>query len=184
MFIYNFKFNSSLIFKIVLGIIVFIVICMCIIVIFKICTNVTKSNNSINSKTIIEPTNKDYASILQAVHNNIDSYIGQKIKFSGFIYRVYDLTQEQFVLGRNMIISSDFQTVIVGFLVHYKDAIKFRDNIWVEIEATISKGTYHGSDMPILEVNNIKEIEKPSDEYVYPPDENYIPTFAMENYYN
>ena len=33
--------------------------------------------------------------------------------------------------------------------------------------------------MPILEINTIKEIEKPNDEYVYPPDENYIPTSVI-----
>ena len=105
--------------------------------------------------------------------------MGRKIKFSGFIYRVYDLNKEQFILGRNMIISSDFQTVVVGFLCHYKDAIKFRDSMWVELEGTITKGTYQNSDMPILEVTKIKELEKPNDEYVYPPDENYIPTSVI-----
>ena len=78
-----------------------------------------------------------------------------------------------------MIISSDFQTVVVGFLCHYKDAVKFKDSIWVELEGKITKGNYHGSNMPILEVTTIKEIEKPNDEYVYPPDENYIPTSTI-----
>ena len=116
---------------------------------------------------------------MQTVHNNIDSYVGEKIKYSGFVYRVYDLNMEQFVLARNMIISSDFQTVVVGFLSHYKDAIKFQDGIWIEAEGTITKGKYHGSYMPILEITYIKEINKPNDEYVYPPDENYIPTSAL-----
>ena len=74
-----------------------------------------------------------------------------------------------------MIISSDFQSVIVGFLCHYADAISLPDNTWVEIEGTITKGSYHG-DMPILEINSLKEIDKPNNEYVYPPDENFIPT--------
>lgn len=66
-----------------------------------------------------------------------------------------------------------------GFLSHYKDAIKLRDGIWVEIEGTITKGTYHGSNMPILEITSLKEIDKPNDEYVEPPDEDYFPTVAM-----
>lgn len=112
---------------------------------------------------------------METVHNDIDTYVGQKIKFSGFVYRVYDLTNEQFVLGRHMIISSDFQTVIVGFLCHYKDASNFADSDWIEIEGTITKGSYHG-DMPIIEITSIKQIDRPNDEYVYPPNENYIPT--------
>ena len=179
MFIYNFKLNSSILFKILLGIIVCIVACMCVVVGVKIFKEGKNSNNCINPSDIIEPTSANYASILQAVHNDVNSYIGQKIKYSGFVYRVYDLDKEQFVLGRNMIISSDFQTVVVGFLSHYKDAIKFRDGIWVEIEGNITKGNYHGSDMPILEITYIKEVEKPNDEYVFPPDDNYIPTSAI-----
>lgn len=77
-----------------------------------------------------------------------------------------------------MIISSDFQSVVVGFLCHYKDASNFDDNTWVEIEGTITKGSYHG-EMPIIEITSIKQIDRPNDEYVYPPNENYIPTSTL-----
>lgn len=176
MFIYNLKLNGSTLFKILLAFIVLIVICLCGIVGYKIYLASTPSSRGIPSNDRTELTTQNYTNILQSVHDDVDSYIGQKIKFSGFIYRVYDLTQEQFVLGRNMIVSSDFQTVVVGFLCHYKQALNFQDSTWVELEGTITKGTYHGSDMPILEVTSIKEIQKPNDEYVYPPDETYIPT--------
>ena len=39
----------------------------------------------------------------------------------------------------------------------------------------ITKGDYHG-DMPIIEVSKLKVVDKPNEEYVYPPDESYIPT--------
>lgn len=180
MFVYNFKLNSSILFKILLAIIVLIVICLCGLIGIRLYkASINDIGDGMNYNGITELTPQNYATILQEVHDNMDSHIGQKIKFSGFVYRVYDLDQEQFVLGRNMIISSDFQTVVVGFLCHYKDAISFRDSIWVELEGKITKGTYHGSDMPILEVTKIKQIEKPNDEYIYPPDENYIPTSVI-----
>ncbi len=176
MFIYNIKLSGTKIFKLIFIIIIAFVILLCGIVGYRLYKASIKVNDDINCNDVTELTNKNYATILQAVHNDVDSYVGQKIKFSGFIYRVYDLDKEQFVLGRNMIISSDFQTVVVGFLCHYKDAISYRDSTWVEIEGRISKGIYHGSNMPILEITSIKEVEKPNDEYVYPPDEDYIPT--------
>ena len=141
---------------------------------YSIYNSSIKVNDDVNSDIQVL-TNKNYATVLETVHNDIDTYVGQKIKFSGFVYRVYDLTNEQFVLGRHMIISSDFQTVIVGFLCHYKDASNFADSDWIEIEGTITKGSYHG-DMPIIEITSIKQIDRPNDEYVYPPNENYIPT--------
>lgn len=179
MFICNFKINSSIIFKIVLGVIVLIVICMSCIVGYKIYKESLKNDSCTTLTNLIEPTNNSYASILESVHTNLEEHVGQKIKYSGFVYRVYDLNKEQFVLARNMVISSDFQTVVVGFLCHYKNAIKLKDGIWVEIEGIITKDTYQGKDMPILEINTIKEIEKPIDEYVYPPDDNYIPTSSI-----
>lgn len=179
MFIYHFKVSGSVIFKIVLALMVFIVIVLCAKVGIRIYQESIKTQDEIVLKNTPTLTNQNYSSILQMVHEDVDSYVGQKIKFSGFVYRVSDLTQEQFVLGRNMIISSDFQTVVVGFLCHFKQAMSFRDNTWIELEGTITKGSYHGSDMPILEVTTMKEIQKPNDEYVYPPDEHYIPTSSI-----
>ena len=89
--------------------------------------------------------------------------------------KVLDLKDTQFVLARDMIISSNFQSVIVGFLCEYENAKSFEDGTWIELIGTITKGDYHG-DMPIINVTKIDKIEKPSEEYVYPPDENYIPT--------
>ncbi|MFR2534981.1 MAG: hypothetical protein ACLTEH_03570 [Clostridia bacterium] len=177
MFIYNIKMNGSVLFKIVLSIIICIVIILCGVIGFRIYQE-SRQIDPTQTREVHVLTNKNYASVLDTVHNQIDTYVGQKIKFSGFVYRVYDLDREQFVLGRNMIISSDFQTVVIGFLCHYKDAISFADSTWVELEGTITKGDYHG-DMPILEVTSIKKIDKPNDEYVYPPDENFIPTSAI-----
>ena len=118
MFIYNIKMNGSTLFKIILTIIICIVIVLCGIVGYRIYRE-SRYSDSIKSKEVYVLNNKNYATVLDTVHKDIDTYVGQKIKFSGFVYRVYDLDKEQFVLGRNMLISSDFQTVVVGFLCHY-----------------------------------------------------------------
>ena len=56
---------------------------------------------------------------------------------------------------------------------------KIADNTWVTVTGTIVKGDYHG-DMPIVKVTDIKCVDKPSsDEYVYPPDDSYIPTSGI-----
>ena len=107
----------------------------------------------------------------------MNQYIGKKIKFVGFVYRLYDFPNDQFVLARQMIVSPDLQAVVVGFLCHLNGAEKYKDGCWVEIEGTITKGEYHG-EIPVIEIENIKETKTPNDEYVYPPDESYVPTSA------
>lgn len=177
MFVYNFKLNSSFVFKFIVFVIIIVVLSLCGLVAYKLYNASIESGCEKGSNNeCFELTNKNYSNILQMVHDNVDTYVGQKIKYSGYVYRVYDLQNNQFVLARNMIISSDFQYVIVGFLCQCDDAIRYADNTWVELEGEIVKGCYHGLDIPILEIKNIKQIDKPSDEFVYPPDNSYIPT--------
>ena len=111
-------------------------------------------------------------------HENIDNYVGVKISFTGYVYRVSDLNENQFILARNMIISSDFQSVIVGFLCESENAKEFENETWVELTGEITKGDYHGN-MPIVKVTAIQKVNKPNEEFVYPPDQSYIPTSGI-----
>lgn len=169
----NIRLNN--LFKMFFIIVVIIMFIFFAISIFKIFTKSVNGSHSNNSSEIIEITSNNYTNVLKAVHDDIDSYIGKKIHFTGYVYRVYDLTDTQFVLARNMIISSDNHAVVVGFLCNYKDAITFDNNTWVDVNGTITKGNYHG-DMPIVEIEEMKTIDSPTDEFVYPPDNSFIPT--------
>lgn len=180
MFVYNIKINGSKTFKMIFtGMIIVLTIVLCVVT-FKIFNGAKSSNSSTcmpqNSVSKITPSN--YTNILKTVHENIDSYVGCKINFTGYVYRVLDLQENQFILARDMVISSDFQSVIVGFLCEAENAKDFADNSWVEITGEITKGDYHG-DMPIVKITEIKMVDKPNEEFVYPPDESYIPTDGL-----
>ena len=181
MFIYNIKVNGSKIYKLFFSaMIIFLIIVVCIVMI-KIFNGASISNGNdscIQKNHICKLSTSNYTNVLKAVHENIDNYIGTKINFTGYVYRVLDLQETQFVLSRDMIISSDRQSVIVGFLCEYNKARDFCDNTWVEVTGEITKGDYHG-DMPIIKVIEMKATNKPNDEFVYPPDENYIPTNSL-----
>ncbi len=179
MFIYNFKVDGNKLGKIFLGILFAIIIIITVFVCYKIlCNNSFQTQDSINKKDIYEITSTNYTNILKSVHDNVDEYVGQKIKFSGYVYRMFDFSQSQFVLARKMVISSDFQTVVVGFLCDYDSASNYENDCWVEIEGTIAKGDYHG-EIPIIKVEKIEKIEKPNDEYVYPPDDSFVSTSTI-----
>lgn len=174
MLICNLKINSHKVIKFFILLLIAIILTICVLIAYNLffyCNtdNCTKSGN------ICVIDSKNYTNVLNEVHNNVDKYAGKKIRFSGYIYRVYDFNDNQFVLARDMIISSDHQTVVVGFLCGYSNAQKYPDNTWVEIEGTITKGIYH-EEIPIIQITDIKEISKPKEEYVYPPDETFIPT--------
>lgn len=147
--------------------------------VFSGANNSTRSESCLPKNGISQISTKNYTNVLKAVHENIDSYVGKKISFTGYVYRVLDLQDNQFVLARDMIVNSNSQTVVVGFLCEYDNAKDFKDNSWVQITGEILKGDYHG-DMPIIKVIDINPVDKPTqEEYVYPPDDSYIPTAGI-----
>lgn len=180
MFIYNIKVSGSKIFKFFAVIVSIIVIVLFSLSVYKIFFGAQNDTTYANymSSSISSIDAKNYTNILKAVHEDLDSYVGTKFKFTGYVYRAMDFKENQFVLARNMVISSDYQTLIVGFLCESEKIKTVTDNTWIEITGTIQKGDYHG-DIPIIKVTHLEEIEKPLEEYVYPPDDTYIPTSGI-----
>lgn len=181
MFIYNVKINGSKIFKYFFIAVVILVLIIVGIVTFKTfngASNASKNLSCSPQNGISKISTNNYTNVLKTVHENIDNYIGVKINFTGYVYRVLDLKENQFILSRDMLISSDFQSVIVGFLCEYEKAKDFENDTWIEVTGEITKGEYHG-DMPIVKITDIKRTDKPNEEYVYPPDESYIPTSGL-----
>ena len=179
MFVCNIKLNGKKLTKIVLVIVAIAITIYFAISAYLIYTNSFKVKDESTSTNVISISTNNYTNILKSVHDDIDSYVGKEICFSGYVYRLLDFKETEFVLARDMIISSDMQTLIVGFLCDCKNAQSFADNSWVEIKGEITKGSYHG-DMPVIKIKEIKEIEKPKENiYVYPPDDTYVPTSAI-----
>lgn len=181
MFIYNVKINGSKTFKYFFIGIVLLVIVIVGMVSFKIfqgASNFPSTSSCLPQNQVTKLSTANFTNVLKTVHENVADYVGVQINFTGYIYRVLDLNENQFVLARDMIISSDFQSVVVGFLCECDNAKDFEDGTWVELTGKITKGDYHG-DMPIIKITDIKKVDKPNDEFVYPPDESYLPTSGI-----
>ena len=119
MFIYNLKINGSKLYKAIFTIMIIILILIVGIVVLKIFNGAADSDaksSCMPQSNINKIETKNYTNILKAVHDNIDNYVGTKINFTGYVYRVYDLKDNQFILARDMIVSTDFKSIIVGFL--------------------------------------------------------------------
>ena len=179
MFVYNFKFNAKSLIKLLLIIIAIIIAIYIIISIFNLYNKSFKVKDEITEEKVIYLTAENYTNILKSVHDNIDNYVGKKICFTGYVYRLLDFKENEFVLARDMLVSSDKKSLIVGFLCDYKDIKSIENETWVEITGEITKGSYHG-DIPIIKIKKLSKIEKPKDDiYVDPPDDTYIPTSSI-----
>lgn len=181
MFIYNIKINGTKTMKII--IVTFILVALLILflsirkIFFNNKTIYVKDEISSNDVTEIQVDN--YTNILKAVHDDLNSYEGMKIKFTGYVYKVLDLNANQFILARDMIVGSNYKAVVVGFLCEYDNAQDLTEGSWVEITGKITKGSYHNEEIPIIKILTLENTTPPQDEFVYPPDESYIPTSNM-----
>lgn len=182
MFVYNLKLNRTSIFKILLVITIIVFVTLFGIAVYRIVsTSLNKSfkvNDSILQGEVATLTSDNYTDVLKMVHNDLNTYLGQKIKFTGYVYRAPDFAENEFVLARNMLVNNNTQSLIVGFLCNCNEIKQFSDNTWVEITGEITKGNYHG-EIPVIKITQINKAQKPDDEYVYPPDNTYIPTTVI-----
>ena len=170
------KSNLNIITKIMFIIIFLFMIIIFFISIYKVFFNNSKHISNTEETDIFELTPSNYATILKSVNDDIDSYIGLKIHFTGYVYRLIDFKENEFVLARNMKVNENTnETLIVGFLCTYNNASNFSDGTWVDVTGEISKGNYYG-DIAQINVYNMFKIEEPSEKIVFPPDKTYIPT--------
>lgn len=177
MFICNISLNKTGLVKLLFAIIAIVLICFFAFSAYRIFSESINSsvNDSVPNPDVIDISASNYTNVLKTVHDDLNSYVGKNIHFSGYIYRVSDFSESQFVLARDMIISSDLRTLVVGFLCESKDAKKLETNTWVEITGTITKGKYR-EEIPVIQITEMKKINKPDECFVYPPDDSFVPT--------
>ena len=179
MFIYNFKINGTKIFRII---VVFIILIALLILSISIYNFYFKSkfllNDTLLYNSVANIDASNYTNILKQIHDNIDTYVGQSINFTGYVYKTKGFNDTEFVLARDMLINSDSQSVVVGFLCNYEDAENLKEGSWINVTGQIIKGYFH-DEIPVIDINKIEETSKPEEEYVYPPDNTYIPTSVI-----
>ena len=179
MFVYNFKIDGTKTFRIIVISIILIALLVLFISIYNFYYKskfVLTDNLPSNSVANIEASN--YTNILKQVYDDIDTYVGQSINFTGYVYKTKDFNDTEFVLARDMLINSDSQSVVVGFLCNYENSKNLKEGTWVNVTGQIIKGYYH-DEIPVIDINKIEQTTKPEEEYVYPPDDTYIPTSVI-----
>ena len=166
MYIYNLKLNKNVISKLFIFLSFSIILAIIIYSFYIMFFNNTLKTS--NSAAIIEINENNYTNILKAANEDIDSYIGYKVHVIGYVYRLLDFNNNQFVVARDMKYGEHGNSLVVGFLCDYKKASYFSDGTWVDITGEIVKGDFNG-DIAMLKVISIKEATKPQNLFVSPP---------------
>ena len=183
MIVFNLKINKRQILKFSLIIMTIIVIIIGIITVYMMLKSAKEKEelfygDCMPNTDIAIITDNNYTNVLKEVHENIDTYVGQKISYSGYVFRAQNFEKNQFVLARDMDIGNN-QKLIVGFLSESEEIKNFENYAWISVIGEITKGTYNNTDIPILKVEEIKRIDIPESTTVQMPDNEFIPTAVI-----
>lgn len=165
MFICNFKINKKKFIHVFTTIIVMLAILLLSLSFYKIF--ISAKNNTDENKSLTINSN-NYTNFLKECHENIDKYVGTTVTITGYVYRMPDFNNNQFVLARTMLINSNNKAVVVGILCESSDIKNYKNSDWITCTGVIEKGDYHG-DMPVLKVSAIEASKIPDDDLVYAP---------------
>ena len=173
MFIYNLKMNKK---ALCIGFIAISLLIITCIILYSIYLILIKKNSDCNSNQneIVDLNETKYTNILKAANEDINSYVDSKVRITGYVYRLIDFDETQFVIARDMKLRKSPHSLVVGFLCESQEASKYSDGTWIEIVGKIKKGRFN-SELAVLDVISIKETTKPVNLYVNPPDDTYIP---------
>lgn len=176
MFISTLKINKNFLIKLSVCLISFLFVFLLILLFIKlrnnsnesIKSNISNTSSKLNTSNILKIDTENYTTFLNDCHENIANYIDKKISISGYVYRMNDFKDNQFVVARTMLINDSKNSVVVGILCDYDKAINYADYDWIELTGTIKEGYYNGK-LHCINVEKINKIKPPENSYVKEP---------------
>ena len=138
MFVLNVKFNKKIFIKVFTIVVIILVTTLFIFTIKKVIIPASKNkmlkmnvnanainkddiSNNITNNKILEINSNNFTTFLKNCNENIDSYVGKTVHISGFVYRLSDFAQNQFVVARLM-------------PIHYESASNKKSNFMTKLE--------------------------------------------------
>lgn len=104
--------------------------------------------------------------LISSVRDPLETFPGQLVNVTGFVYRMPANSSDQFVIARSIIRCCLADTVPLGLVVHTPEATEFDDNTWLHVLGRF--GIQSIQDRPTLVVfpNRIKRIAVPKKLYI------------------
>ncbi|WP_018133319.1 TIGR03943 family putative permease subunit [Effusibacillus pohliae] len=109
-------------------------------------------------------------------------YFNQRFRFQGLVYHPPGWPDNRLILMRFVMVHCAADTVPLGITVEMKDAAKYPNDTWLEIDGTLSArkwpeidrvppvSWYYGYELkPVLIAHSAQKIPEPKDPYEYPP---------------
>lgn len=101
--------------------------------------------------------------------DNLDRYVGRKVRFKGQVLKSRKLKADFFVPGRKAMTCCAEDVQIIGYVCRYEQAPDLKEGTWVTVEGTVKKeyAEAYREEGPVLYVGKLETAEAPEDEMVY-----------------
>lgn len=111
---------------------------------------------------------EDFMGKMDELFTNFHKYIGREVSYEGFVYKLEDVEEDIFVVGRYYDISHGAHSheTVIGFEGLY-DGVWPEVNTWVQVKGIIEERVLDGEVLPALRINQITEKAERGQEKVY-----------------
>ncbi|GGE59995.1 TIGR03943 family putative permease subunit [Priestia taiwanensis] len=104
---------------------------------------------------------------LGAISNDIDLFVGKEISFTGFIYRDSNTKDNEIYVARFGMACCVADSIVVGMLGKGDMVANLKNDEWVRVTGKIEKTVQNGLTFPIIDVQEVQEVNMPANPYVY-----------------
>ncbi len=124
-----------------------------------------RSMKLIYGKIII--TDENFGAWLTEIYTNSYNYYETEIELSGELWHGEKLPENEFAIGRFMMICCAADMQPVGLLCKAKKKVKLKNGDWVKLKGLLKERSFEDENSePYIEVISIEKTEKPKKAYI------------------
>ena len=117
---------------------------------------------------VINVNTKNFVFSLDEILDNPDKYVGQEIEITGFVYKDKTLKENEFIVGRFMMVCCAADLQIAGLGCEGTNLEAYPNDTWIKIKGKIKNDTSDGTADPVIVVEHMEKDLNPDTSYVYP----------------
>ncbi len=129
-------------------------------------TGIPKRSMELSDGKIII-TNENFSAWLTEIYTKSYSYYDEEIELSGELWHGEKLPENEFAIGRFMMLCCAADMQPVGLLCKAKEKVKLEDGDWIKLRGILKERSFEDEPSePYIEVISIEKTKKPKKSYV------------------
>lgn len=129
--------------------------------------HIRKKNTLDISENTINICSNNFLFSLNEILDNPDKYKDYNINISGFVYRDITLNENEFVIGRYIMVCCAADMQITGIICTYDKNEIYNNYTWIKANGKICTKISEGNEVVYLNLESIEKDKNPDTSYIY-----------------